>query len=183
MRSLSTAISDLVLALSVYFLIYHRFGTSLFACLGLAFQGAAATVGVARFAMDRPPTRVLNTHASLSWLAAAIGMNIVAISYTRPVAPTLMTINFLVFVAMLVMGAHLTGEQRVLAKQAASGFAMLSILFSCYLTSNWNGIIGATIYVVAGLVVGSEGVMGGMPRVDLLHYLLALGNLFFLWSL
>jgi hypothetical protein len=48
---------------------------------------------------------------------------------------------------------------------------------------NLYGLLGAAAYVSSGLVIGSEGHINGIPRVDILHYVLVLGNIFFKMAL
>lgn len=72
---------------------------------------------------------------------------------------------------------------RKLITEATAGFGMLTIIFCCLININIWGLIGATIYVVSGTTIGSEGYTHGVPRVDILHYFLAIGNEFFRMSL
>ena len=57
-RQLTTSLSDLVLALSVLHFVYCVFWDNLFAAIGLSIQGAAAGIGVYRFALSRPDQNV-----------------------------------------------------------------------------------------------------------------------------
>ena len=64
-----------------------------------------------------------------------------------------------------------------------AGFGMLTILVVCVRWFNLYGLIGAAAYISSGLVIGSDGNMNGIPRVDIMHYVLVVGNIFFKMAL
>ena len=72
-RQITTAVSDALLAWSVLYFIYNVFWSNFFACLGLAIQGVAATLGIVRFSQMRQAGQIYDYHRLTSELA---GVNI-----------------------------------------------------------------------------------------------------------
>ncbi|XP_050398077.1 uncharacterized protein LOC126815999 [Patella vulgata] len=182
-RQISTAVSDLVLALSVFYVVYYTIWFNFFAAIGLLLQGIAASAGVARFSQSRPDPKIIKGHKFMSWIATVAGMSLVATGFCQYTLPFLMNLNFMFFIAVLIVGQFLEQAQSALATQACSGFAMLTIIACSVKTMNLYGVIAAVIYIAAGAFIGVDGYYSGIPRVDLLHYALVLGNIFFLWAL
>ncbi|KAL8575930.1 hypothetical protein ACOMHN_027328 [Nucella lapillus] len=178
-RQLSTAVSDLVLLLSVLHFVYCVFWENLFASLGLSIQGVAAGLGVYRFAMDRPDYNITNYHKMMSWVAQVVGVPLLGVGFAYDTMPLMANIIFLFVIAAVVVSRFVDDGLRKLLTEAASGFGMLTIILVSLRYFNLYGLIGAASYVASGLVIGSEGNMHGVPRVDILHYVLAVGNVFF----
>ncbi|XP_067651580.1 uncharacterized protein [Haliotis asinina] len=178
-RMMSTAVSDMVLALSVFWLVKYLLVKNMFAALGFMIQGFAATAGVARFSSQAPGTTLTNVHKYLSWFARIAGMPLVAVGFCKYVMPYLMNLNFMFSLGVIFTNKLLDESQRSLVNEACSGFAMLTIIAVSYTTWNVAGLAASFVYVVSGLVIGSEGSWGGMQRVDILHYALVVGNVFF----
>lgn len=183
-RQLTTAISDLVLVLSVIFFVYHVFWVNFFAAFGLSIQGMAAGVGTYRFAMSRPDSGVTNYHKMLSWLAQVAGVPLIGVGFAHNTIPILVNLNFLFIIGAIIASRLLNDSKtRQLLTEAASGFGMLTVIIVCVRFFNLYGLLGAAAYVSSGLVIGSEGYFHGVPRIDILHYVLAAGNVFFKMAL
>ena len=185
-RQLSTSVSDFALAASVFYVAYYWYNRSLiYAAAGLLLQGLAATAGVVRFGMERPEgTLIFKTHKFLSWLTAAAGLSLIAYDFCLHYHSYSMGNVVLAFSAIvLVTAAFQTRENRQLTTQACSGLAVLTVLLTCFFNTNWNGVAAALVYILAGAIIGSEGELMGLLRVDILHYALVGGNFLFLNSL
>ncbi|ESO89784.1 hypothetical protein LOTGIDRAFT_204307 [Lottia gigantea] len=182
-RQVSTAVSDLVLALTVFYVVYYTIWFNFFAAVGLLLQGAAASVGVYRFSQTFPLSKVVKAHKFMSWIATVAGMSLIASGFCRDSLPFLMNLNFMFFVVVLIVGQFLEHSQSVLATQACSGLAMLTVILASLQSWNVYGVVAACIYIFAGTQIGVDGFYAGIPRVDLLHYALVVGNIFFLWAL
>ncbi|XP_076448755.1 uncharacterized protein LOC143285395 [Babylonia areolata] len=183
-RQLSTSVSDLVLALSVVYFVYCVFWDNVFAALGLLIQGVAAGLGVYRFALSRPDSKITNYHKMMSWTAQVVGVPLLGVGFANNYMPLMVNLNFLFVIAAVVASRFVDdGGQRKLLTEAASGFGMLTVILVCLRSINLYGLFGAAAYVGSGLAIGSEGHLHGIPRVDILHYVLAVGNLFFVMAL
>ncbi|KAK7114286.1 uncharacterized protein [Littorina saxatilis] len=182
-RKLSTSLSDLVLALSVVHFVYCVFWENFFAAFGLSIQGMAAGVGVYRFALSHPDSSVTNAHTTFSWLAQVAGVPLLGVSFAHNTIPIMVNLNFLFVVCAVVASRFVDAGLAKLLTEAASGFGMLTILVVCLRFFNLYGLLGAASYIASGLVIGSEGYLHGIPRVDILHYVLAIGNIFFRMAL
>lgn len=186
-QQLSTSLSDLALAGSVFYVVFHWYNRAcLHAAAGLLIQGLAASVGVVRFAMKRPEgTTVFKAHKFLSWLAAAVGMSLIAYNFCQLYGSFTMGNVVLAFSAIVLLTSALQSKENRQFKttQACSGLAILTILILCLVNTNWAGVFAALVYILAGAIIGSEGELMGLLRVDILHYVLVAGNFLFLLSL
>lgn len=186
-RQLNTSLSDLVLALSVYYVFYWWTvtGVSKFASYGILSQGFAASAGVIRFAMVRPEeTPVLKIHKFLTWVTTTLGVPMIATGLCEAYKTTAMGNKIIIFALIVIVTARfLPQDTQALSSKAVSGFAMLTIIILSVMYSNWFGLTAAVMYVVAGAIIGAEGSLFGIPRVDLLHYMLTLANFSFLYAL
>lgn len=185
-RQLSTSLSDFVLALSVFYAVWNLYLKSqIFAAIGLTTQGLAASVGVVRFASLRSEMGpIFRTHKFMSWLAAAAGVPM--ISYQFCVNHDAVTTGhvLIAFSGLVTLSSQfMNAENKQLFTQASSGLGMLIILILSISYTNINGVIAALIYILTGAIIGSEGSIMGILRVDILHYGLVAGNLFFMWAL
>lgn len=185
-RQISTSVSDFVLACSVFYVATRLFYEGCqYAALGLLIQGAAASVGVARFAMRRPEsTPVFRAHKLLSWLASTAGLGLVAYQYCSKYDSLLMKYIIIAFSGLVTLTSQfMDANNKQLFVQASSGLALLTVLVFSLIHFNVYGISAALTYILTGAIIGAEGVIFGLQRVDLLHYGLVAGNLFFLYSL
>ncbi|KAI8790271.1 hypothetical protein BgiBS90_008195 [Biomphalaria glabrata] len=178
-RQLSTSLSDGLLAWSVLYFIYHVFWVNFFACIGLGIQGAAAAVGVIRFAQSRIGGQVYDYHQMLSWLAQVMGLPLLAVGFCHKDLPIMMNLNLMIMIGVLIGSRFLASGMRQMAVQSCSGFAMLTIILICLRSWNIYGLLATALYVISGKVVGSEGKMGPFYRVDILHVGLAIANYLF----
>ncbi|KAL3858636.1 hypothetical protein ACJMK2_008906 [Sinanodonta woodiana] len=185
-QQLSTSVSDFALVLSIVYVLYNWYHRSvILASVGLGIQALAASVGVVRFAMHRSNgTPVFYAHKFLSWLATALGMPLVAYSFCTHYRFDTLAIITMVFSATVVASAaFMPTKNREDLTQAASGLAVLSILFVCLVNMNLFGVAACIVYIISGLVIGSSGEFAGIQRVDLLHYALVIGNVLFSMAL
>lgn len=185
-RQLSTSVSDAFLALSVVYVVFILFNNGqLFASLGLTLQGIAAVAGVIRFASLRSEMGpVFRTHKFLSWLATAAGVPFLSYQFCSNYEALTTGHALGAFSGMVTLTSQfMNAENKQLFTQASSGLGMLIILILTITYRNINGVIAALIYVLTGAIIGSEGNIKGVLRIDILHYGLMVGNLFFLWAL
>ena len=94
----------------------------------------------------------------------------------------MMNLNMMFMVGVLVANNFLAPGMRKLITEACSGFGMLTIIMVCVRSFNIYGLLAAAVYIVSGLVIGSEGRMGVLYRVDVLHVGLVVGNVLFTWA-
>lgn len=185
-QQLSTSLSDLALAASVFYVVYNWYNIAhLYAATGLLIQGLAASIGVVRFSMERPEgTVIFKGHKFFSWLAAALGMSLISYSFCQRYSSFTVGNVVLAFSALVLLTAGFqSAESRQLTTQACSGLAVLTILLLSLFNSNWYGVLAALIYILSGAIIGSEGQLMGFLRVDILHYALVVGNLLLLRSI
>ncbi|KAH9494601.1 hypothetical protein Btru_019687 [Bulinus truncatus] len=178
-RQLTTSLSDGLLAWSVLYFIYHIFWVNFFACIGLGIQGAAAAAGVIRFAQSRQAGQVYDYHQMLSWLAQVMGIPLLAVGFCHKDLPIMMNLNLMIVIGVLIGSRFLATGMRQMAVQSCSGFALLTIILVCLRAWNIYGLLATAVYIVSAKVVGSEGKMGPIYRVDILHVGLAIGNYLF----
>ena len=186
-RQLSTAISDAVLALTCYRLVLYLLVPNIYAGLGFAIQAVAATAGAYKFASDRPSNTVVRCHTYATWLTAVAGMPLIAVAFCKYILPYMMNFNFMASMGLIFASSLMDSNMQTLCKQAVSGFAMLTILLSCFYSSNVYGFVAAVLYVVAVPITGLDGSIHigsySIPRVDVFHYFLVAANLLFFKAL
>ncbi|MCL6270438.1 hypothetical protein M3P05_10950 [Sansalvadorimonas sp. 2012CJ34-2] len=190
---LSLAISDAILAFSSLFGVFlmvqcrRMVGDHmpiLASTLAYLLVGSAAALGTLRYGFSQSwaPAHDMLTAAALTLgpnlLATALGALCLGWKLSRPtwwrimlglmlgyeisrlagyVTAYHMTINTLALIVMAKVAMDMYKKQRLF-----SGFTFIAV--------------GA--YALAALVVGTEGQLAGYLRLDLYHYLLALGHLF-----
>lgn len=183
-RQLSTSLSDLLLAISAFYVANVLFRYHYRPAVGLIIQGIAASVGVIRFAMERPEgTFIFHSHKFCSWLAAILGVPAIALGFCSVYSSVTLGNKIMIFVAIVACSSFFLPQHiRQVTTQAVSGFAMLTILLLCFMHTNWYGLCAAVVYVVSGLIGGSDGKIGPFWNVDILHYGLIIGNILFLHS-
>lgn len=185
-RQISTSVSDFALACSVFYVAFYLFlGNNIYASIGLLIQGAAASAGVVRFAMRRPEsTPVFRAHKLLSWLATVAGMGLIAYQFCTNYRAVTMSYIIISFSGMVMLASQfMDAKNKQLFVQASSGLSVLTVLILSFLQVNIYGIVAALTYILTGAIIGSEGVLFGIQRVDILHYGLVAGNFCFLFSL
>jgi len=202
---ISTSLSDAVLASSCIFCCHAltHFGSvpfaaitllhpsRLYACFAFIILGIAAALGVIRFTGVQwiVPSHdffsVLGRYLSVP-LFGAVLYQIDAPSYREANGAFLIAIGVLLLcfiLFFLVLGNFI--ELSTLALGATSlGYLIYVGGKAVYLSNELTHILGGAclvwgglIYALAGLVIGVHGKIWGVPRVDLFHYALAMGNL------
>ncbi len=190
---LSVAISDAILAFSSLFGVFLMVQSRrlveeempiMSAMLGYALVGSAAFLGTLRygFSSSWAPAHKMMTTAALtlgpSLLAAALFVICFEKVWQRPAwwrlliglmaghelfrqlgwsHDFIMTVNTCALIVMAVSAIHYYKVERIF-----SAFVLVAVI----------------AYSLAALVVGTEGQLAGYLRLDLYHYLLALGHLF-----
>ncbi len=184
---LSTAISDAVLALvSIAAALPVLKGTNpsrRFAGVCLLFIGLTAGIGAARFG----GAHVAVVHDSMSWTSKmivlpALGAAFVALSYgLRIIRPYWYGVS-LVFAAV---GYGLPAKWGLLPGVSAMAciFWVSARHFRSARPVAVSAGLGAGLMMLVGLVVGTQGYWGPVPRVDLFHYGLAVAHLLFAYAL
>lgn len=185
-RQLSTSFSDLLLCVMAFYVAYewHRVGR-IKAVVGISIQGTAAFLGIFRFAMSKPDGGIIfKCHKFMSWLAAGAGVPLIAMEFCAKYGSAMLANKIAIFLlAVIIVAAFLPPKTQEVATQAASGFSMLVILILSFSNKNYFGLGAGLTYVIAGLVLSSEGSILGFPNVDWLHYALIIGNYLFLRSI
>ncbi|CAH1780569.1 unnamed protein product [Owenia fusiformis] len=177
-KQLSTSLSDGILALSAFHATYTIGRGNLAASFGFALIGSAATAGVLKFSQESPTDNLIYIHTTLAWLSSLIGVPALGAAYCQHVElNSLANVHYALGIAAIISWNVLNYKLQNLASTAVGGVALLSIAVICCLKFNPTGIIGAVLYVVAGLVIGIEGTLFGVLRVDWFHYALAVANI------
>ena len=181
---ISTSISDALLALSAFNACYNVASSSLNAMCGFFIIGAAATCGIYRFGCSAPSSNTVQFHQFLSWLASVLGMSLLAAAFHRYYLNIIIAnVHAAAALALVLLQQHFAESHVMLITEALSSLAVISILILSILVFNPYAIIGAVLYIVAGLVVGTNGAMYGIPCVDIFHYVLLVGNIALLMGL
>ncbi|GFO30468.1 hypothetical protein PoB_005697300 [Plakobranchus ocellatus] len=179
---LSTSASDALLAWSVLYFIFHLHSYNFFACLGIAIHGIAASLGVVRFAQARQTGAIYDYHQMASWLAQVVGLPLMAAGFCYKDLPIVMNLNLMMMFAVLVTSRSMAPGRRQQATLCCSAFALLTIAVISYRAHIIYGLYGTAAYVLSG-VIGSQGKVGPIYRVDLLHVVLTAGNILYTWAL
>ena len=175
---LSTAVSDAVLALSAFHAASQVCYDSFYGMFGFILVGAAASAGVYRFGAPNPGINAINGHQYLSWLASTLGMSYIAAAYHRQYGVYfLANIHIAVAVALILLKQMLSDKILSAVTEVVSSSAVVVTLLMCVIQFNPYGLIGAGVYAAAGLMVGTDGYLFKIPRVDLFHYALVIGNI------
>lgn len=177
---LSTTISDAALALvtvaAAVPALLTRNPTRRFAGVCLLFVGLTAGVGAARFAgLD-----VALFHDSMSWTSRmiavpALGAVFVALSLGREV------IKPYWYALSLMLGGlgWALPQNYLLLPGVVAMLLILGVALRHYREApraSLAAIFGVVAVSLAGLVIGTRGEWAGILRVDLFHYVLALGH-------
>ena len=181
MAQISTAISDGVLALVAIRATMGLLSVNLFASLGFGVLASAACFGVARFSQSNPSSLIFSWHTYLSWLTAALGLPFIASGYFRQENISLMANLFLaVGIAMVVLRKILPSYTTVQeGANILAAVSMVAILGDSVWRFHVYTFLGAAIFIVAALVIGTVGFLYGFRRVDIFHYGLALSVIAF----
>ena len=107
-------------------------------------------------------------------------MSLIAIAYCRCHNFTVIAnIHMLVSLALVLLRSHLSKSILDKASELISSGAVVSTLLINLFMLNPYGTVGAVLYILAGLVIGTDGYMSGtrILRVDAFHYVLVIGNI------
>lgn len=181
-RQLSTSLSDLMLAISAFYVSHHWYEHKHHnAAIGMFIQSCAASMGIFRFAMEQPQgTLVYKAHKLLSWLAGAVGVPLIALVFCYKYGSAALANKISIFiVCILLVVVFLPPKNRELCSQAVSGFSILTMATLCVINKNWFGFGACVVYAGAGILFGSDGKLLDIPKVDFLHYFLIVGNTLF----
>ena len=175
----SVAVSDAVLALvclsgAVYF-FSSRF--SLSAAPGFALVGAAACLGVLRFAFV---PELKEIHSLVSTMAGQIGMPLLGFAFFLAGWRTLAIrtqLAVLFLLAILFVLFHFLIPFKLYGI-LIGGVAMVVVIAAGVKQSSQRDFalpatVGAVLVILAGLVVRGEGEWAGVLRVNWYHYVLA----------
>lgn len=177
-REVSTAISDAVVVLSAINSAWNLKTSEPYAALGFLIIAAAASLGVLRFSQHNPVDSLIGWHKYMAWVSACLGLPLISLSYLRLAGYIWFANGHLAAsAAVLLLQRFLSSEVTKPCGDILGGAAVVSILVCNIMNFNAHGLIGAVTYMVASLVVGTEGTMRGLKRVDIFHYLLAVGNI------
>jgi hypothetical protein len=76
--------------------------------------------------------------------------------------------------AALVLGAVLTKLPiPSLVQQGVGGAAVVALVMEFVRARRWKGVVGALGFALAGLVIGTQGELSGIARLDIYHLVLA----------
>ena len=183
-RQISTAISDFFLALSAYFAALFLKSEHPLAAVGISLQGVAALIGIARFSGDPPDSFIIEAHQAFSWLATLASLPGLATGfYNHFNVPYLGYFMVILCGLAFFFSCYMEKEVRKNIAETLAGFSVLSIIMFCLYHRHTTGLLACVVYIMAGAVVGSEGSFAGIPRVDILHYTLIVGNVAFIKAL
>ena len=175
----STAISDGVLAIITLVMSGKLLAASrLYAASGFSIVTAAAVFGVMRFSQVCPSNGLVSWHRYLSWLAQAVGMSLVSASFVQNHNPFLSSVIVMLPIAIAILqGRILSTSLCATVGELVGSVAVVAICIVGCVTANGFAIVGVTLTAFAGVVVKTEGQIGGILRVDVFHYLLAIANI------
>lgn len=175
----STAISDGVLAITTLVMSGKLLAANrLYATFGFLMVTAAAVFGVMRFSQVCPSNGLVSWHRYLSWLAQAVGMSLVSASFLQNHNSFLCNvIVILPIVIAILQGRILSTSLCATVGELIGSVAVVAMFIIGCLTANGFAIVGTTVTAFAGVVVKTEGQIGGLLRVDVFHYLLAIANI------
>ena len=177
-RELSTAISDTAVALSAFNSAWRLRSIEPYAALGFLIIGSAASLGVLRFSQVDASDSLIGWHKYMAWVSACIGIPLISLSYLRQAGYIWFANGHLAAsVATVIMKRFLSEEITKPCGDILGGAGVISILFCSIRDLNEHGILGTVAYASASLAVGTEGWLWGFKRVDIFHYLLAVGNI------
>lgn len=178
----STVLSDGLLALVCIGcagrLYYTVEGPHRVAAIGILSVGLAAAAGSVRFSGVH---RAVPIHEALSNSASAVGMALVGACWVATVTgaqePLALALTLVLVLAQrIARGNGWAWWPRVAATAGMIGAAAAGgMVLGAQPTAGALGIGGAATIALAGLVIGTEGKLAGLPRIDWFHGALAGG--------
>ncbi|XP_074644820.1 uncharacterized protein LOC141901468 [Tubulanus polymorphus] len=176
--ALSTALSDLFLALSSFHSMYTVNRASSTAQVAFLIIGCAASLGTLKFGLEAPGPHITRAHRTFSWLATVLGMSLLSAAYCQKINQTRIGHVFIAFsIALISLQTLFAPHLLEVLSEVISSLAVVTILITCFVDFNSHGILGSAGYIIAGLAIGTQGTYRGIPAVDLFHYVLFLSNI------
>lgn len=182
---LSTFLSDLFLSLVSLSVAYRFFGKSSIpsrsALYGFAIIGISAGLGSIHFLGINTLDPIYRFFVGLS---GCLGVPLLGLAFfhfsfrsisekTFFLLITILFVLYLVFAYLVPLPIYTT---------VVGGIAMLIVLLSSIIRfpkhnqAAMMGIVGAVLFILAGLVIGTKGSSGPFLNVDIFHVLLAIAN-------
>ncbi|XP_071824543.1 uncharacterized protein [Apostichopus japonicus] len=184
---MSTAVSDFILAFVSYAVTVSLFRIPrVAAAFGFLLTAVAASLGSLKFGLQQPTVTIIRYHSHASWLAAVVGTSLFTADYhlgNRYQSGYFSSLSILLLCAIPVVTiakvSNFWSSQVDAYITDAMGFvSILSLLLSSVMYPNSSCLVGSLMYVLAG-VVGTQGNLYNIKRVDWFHYFLAFGNVAF----
>ncbi|MCW7506778.1 hypothetical protein EHQ96_03880 [Leptospira levettii] len=182
---LSTFLSDLFLSLVSLSVAYRFFGKSSIpsrsALYGFAIIGISAGLGSIHFLGINTLDPIYRFFVGLSGCLGVplLGLAFFHFSFRSISEKTFFLLITILFVLYLVF-AYLVPLP--IYSTVVGGIAMLIVLLSSIIRfpkhnqAAMMGIVGAVLFILAGLVIGTKGSSGPFLNVDIFHVLLAIAN-------
>ncbi|XP_045105290.1 uncharacterized protein LOC123500712 [Portunus trituberculatus] len=182
-RQVSTAVSDLALAasavwgfraLSLLVGIDRRFGKWWF-----MLQTLAATLGTVRFGQLMPSyqSSVERYHKNFSWLCRAIGVPCLAAEVCIMTGHNTPGQGFLVLAVACFVASSIKSRHKDKMVELVNVLSVLTIIGLAVAGGRIMFVWAGALFVTSALV-GAEGEVFGVQRVDVFHYLLVGVNYF-----
>lgn len=184
-QELSVVLSECLLAFSAAFCAGKLYVSHVYATISFVIIAVAALAGAARFGGSRQPSNLVFIHKNLFWLVDAVAVPLIVVSYLMKANIDKAAIAFIVAIALLPV-MWLVSDKSTLSKITwiVDGSSLAGCLIVCaFIKYSPYGLTGIGLYAVAGILVTSEGYYGSVPRIDVFHYLLVIGNLAFTFGL
>lgn len=193
MAQLTTALSDLILAVSCLYCVWMLTNGDLpdsmtapyiYSISGFILIMIAASLGVVRFGMTFPTAFLVKCHEYASFLASVVGLSCLAAEFCRQANyPLLGEIHVCASLLAVALQLMVSPKVHSVLTEAVSSAAVVSILLLSALLKNVLGGMGALAIVFASVAVGTEGQRFGFPAVDFFHYTLAVANILLVHAL
>ncbi|XP_047481526.1 uncharacterized protein LOC125033967 [Penaeus chinensis] len=188
-RRISTALSDLVLALSAVWgfrmLSENRTADFQFGKWWFMLMTIAASLGVARFGALLPSYEagIVKYHIVFSWLCRAIGVPCLAAEVCKYYTFTTAGQGFLLSAVATFITSSLRSSYKEKVTDLINGLSVIMILVLGITAGNAYHITTSVLFMLSG-IVGVDGniEMIKLPRVDVFHYVLVGINCFIVWG-
>lgn len=182
---LSTFLSDLFLSLVSLFVAFQFVGKSAIpsrsAFYGFAIIGISAGLGAIHFLGISTLDSIYKFFVGLSGCVGVplLGIAFFHFSFRSVSEKTFYLLITILFVLYLVFGYL---HPLPIYSTVVGGIAMFIVLISSIIrfpkrgNAAIMGIVGAVLFILAGLVIGTKGSSGPFLNVDIFHVLLAIAN-------
>ncbi|TGL26005.1 hypothetical protein EHQ46_00545 [Leptospira yanagawae] len=182
---LSTFLSDSFLSLVSLFVAYQFLGKSAIpsrsAFYGFSIIGISAGLGAIHFLGINTLDSIYRFFVGLS---GCLGVPLLGVSFFHFTFRSVSTKTFYLLIALLFALYLVFGYLYPLPiySTVVGGIAMAIVLVSSIIrfpkhaNAAIMGIVGAVLFILAGLVIGTKGSRGPLLNVDIFHVLLAIAN-------